>query len=492
MPKPDTSDSEMGLGEEAYGLKREIGVYGSFSMGYSDVGADIYVALGILALYAQAAAPIALLIAAVTYVTTGLTYAELASRYPVAGGGNYYATKAFGPIHGFMAGWGLMLDYTIDIALFGLATSGYVGAIVKTFFGTSVPLQQPYYGLIGASVIVVLMVLNIFGISYSSKLNEAVTAVSLATISILIIIGLYSAFMSDSFMNWTSQITPSLLTSQNFAYGITLAMASYIGIESISQAAEETKKPSKVIPKATKLSIVSVLVIALSLSFLTVSLIPWQVAASSPENPLYVLSSAYPVIGGILSIWVAFMGIWICTVSTNTGVVGVSRVTFSMGRLGLLPKEMARISRRFRTPYVTIITFSLIAILLILVNIFLPSAELLNLVASIYNFGALVAYMYVNLSAIKLRLEEQSNGYYRSPLNISILYRGRKVKISLIPIIGFVSCSAIWLILILLHPLGRELGVIWFMVGLLIFLLYRRKRGSTLLAAKKKIGQSNV
>jgi len=265
----------MGLGEEAYGLKREIGVYGSFSMGYSDVGADIYVALGILALYAQAAAPIALLIAAVTYVTTGLTYAELASKYPVAGGGNFYATKAFGPLHGFIAGWGLMLDYTVDVALFGLATSGYVGAIVKTFFGTSVLLQQPFYGILGALVILVLMILNIFGISYSSKLNEVVTALSLATIAILIGTGLYSAWLSNSFASWPGQITTSLLTSQNFAYGITLAMASYIGIESISQAAEETKKPSKVIPKATKLSIVSVLVIAVSLSFLTVTLIPW-------------------------------------------------------------------------------------------------------------------------------------------------------------------------------------------------------------------------
>jgi len=467
----------MGLGEEAYGLKREIGVFGSFSMGYSDVGADIYVALGILALYAQAAAPIALLIAAVTYVTTGLTYAELASKYPVAGGGNFYATKAFGPLHGFIAGWGLMLDYTIDIALFGLATSGYVGAVVKTFFGTSILLQQPFYGILGALVILVLMTLNIFGISYSSKLNETITALSLATISVLIGLGVYAALLSNSFVSWPGQITTNLLTSQNFAYGITLAMASYIGIESISQAAEETKKPSKVIPRATKLSIVSVLVIAVSLSFLTVTLLPWQVVAASPENPLYILSSAYPVIGGVLSVWVAFMGIWICTVSTNTGVVGVSRVTFSMGRLGLLPKSLARISRKFRTPYITIIVFSLVAVTLILVNILLSSAYLLNLIASIYNFGALVAYMYVNLSAVKLRLENGSDGGYKAPLNVPIKYKGKRVAISLIPVIGFVSCGIIWLILILLHSLGRELGIIWFAIGLVMFLFYRRKLG---------------
>lgn len=485
MPKPKTSDSELGLGEETYGLKREIGVYGSFSMGYSDVGADIYVALGILALYAQAAAPLALLVAAVTYVTTGLTYAELAARYPVAGGGNYYATKAFGPLNGFIAGWGLMLDYTIDIALFGLATSGYVGAVVNAFLGTDVTLHQPYYGIIAVVVIAILVVLNILGIGYSSKLNEIVTALSLATIAVLIVFGLYLALVTNAFSNWLPQITPSLLKSPNFAYGVTLAMASYIGIESISQAAEETKQPAKYIPKATKLSIIAVLIIAVTLSFLTVSLLPWQATASSPEDPLYVLAKVYPLVGGLLSVWVAFMGIWICTVSTNTGIIGVSRVTFSMGRLSLMPSWMARISKKYRTPYVTIVIFSFCSVALILLNILLPSTTLLNLVASLYNFGALVAYMYVNLSAIKLRLLNGNENTYKSPLNIRFNYSGKKVSVSLIPILGFLSCLVIWVVLVLSHPLGRLLGLAWFLAGLLFYLLYRRARGLSILSAVK-------
>jgi APA family basic amino acid/polyamine antiporter len=153
-----------------------------------------------------------------------------------------------------------------------------------------------------------------------------------------------------------------------------------------------------------------------------------------------------------------------------------------MGRLGLLPRSMARISRRFRTPYITIIIFSLIAILIILVNLLLPSAYLLNLVASIYNFGALVAYMYVNLSAIKLRLEDTGNGSYKSPMNIPLNYRGNRVSISLTSIIGFISCGIIWLILISLHSLGRELGIIWFGIGIVMFLAYRKKLGLPLLS----------
>src|SRR3989442_11470418 len=95
-------------------------------MGYADVGADIYVVLGVIALFAGVVSPLAFAIAATTYVCTGLCYAELATAYPVAGGGQYYSLKAFGRIHGFVAGWGLMLGYTIDNALLSPSAVGYL------------------------------------------------------------------------------------------------------------------------------------------------------------------------------------------------------------------------------------------------------------------------------------------------------------------------------------------------------------------------------
>ncbi|MBS7626964.1 hypothetical protein KEJ51_08050, partial [Candidatus Bathyarchaeota archaeon] len=81
--------------EEEHSLKRDVGWYGSFCMGYADVGADIYVALGLVAFYAAGASPVAFAIASVTYICTGLAYAELASVYPYAGGAHIYAMKAF-------------------------------------------------------------------------------------------------------------------------------------------------------------------------------------------------------------------------------------------------------------------------------------------------------------------------------------------------------------------------------------------------------------
>src|SRR5207247_11404861 len=187
---------------------------------------------------------------------------------------------------------------------------------------------------------------------------------------------------------------------------ISLVTASYIGIESISQAAEVTKRTAQVIPKAPKAAIASVVVVAIALSLLSVTIIPWQAVANNSQAPAITLASNLPIIGGVFAVWVALMGTLVCYVSTNTGVIGVSRVMYSMGRLALRPRGFSKVSSRYRTPYVTITIFTVIASLLLAVYIALPGADLLDLITSIYNFGALVAYMYVNAAAIVLCVRE--------------------------------------------------------------------------------------
>src|SRR2546426_10552977 len=91
------------LAEEEQTLKRDVGWYGSFSMGYADVGADVFIALGLVALYAGGRAPLAFLVAAITYVSTGLAYAELATTYPYAGGGPHSPVKDFHHLTGLVA-----------------------------------------------------------------------------------------------------------------------------------------------------------------------------------------------------------------------------------------------------------------------------------------------------------------------------------------------------------------------------------------------------
>ena len=108
------------------GLRRAVGVWGSYTWGYADVGADVYVALGIVMAAAQGATNVAFLFAGLVYVMVGLAYTELAAAYPMAGGGQFYVLRGLGDLWGFVAGWAVLLDFTIDISLFALASVGYI------------------------------------------------------------------------------------------------------------------------------------------------------------------------------------------------------------------------------------------------------------------------------------------------------------------------------------------------------------------------------
>src|SRR5947209_14298199 len=107
-------------------LRRSVTIWGSYSWGYADVGADIYVALGLVLAASEGLANVAFLVAGLIYVTVGLAYTELSAMYPLAGGGQLFVLRGLGDFWGFVAGWAVLLDFTIDIALFAYASAGYI------------------------------------------------------------------------------------------------------------------------------------------------------------------------------------------------------------------------------------------------------------------------------------------------------------------------------------------------------------------------------
>src|SRR5512139_3626650 len=111
-------------------LRRDVTIWGSYMWGYADVGADIYAALGIVIAAAMGMAPLAFALAGTVYVMIGLAFTELASSYPVAGGGQYYSLRGLGDFWGYIAGIALLFSYTIDIALFAVASTGYINFFI--------------------------------------------------------------------------------------------------------------------------------------------------------------------------------------------------------------------------------------------------------------------------------------------------------------------------------------------------------------------------
>jgi APA family basic amino acid/polyamine antiporter len=467
-------------------------------MGYADVGADIYVAIGLVALFAGGASPLAFLIASVTYIATGLAYSELATTYPYAGGAQIYAMKAFNDLFGFIAGWAVMLDYTVDMALFSLASAGYLSYFVPSLRSGHILLQLmgmklavPHLGIVAGVMVAFLLLINIIGIRESSFFNEVLVSFDLIIEAVILVTGLLLAFSLARFLGQIPVVgspqphatiaysLPSLgFQEQNFIYGITIAMTSFIGIESIAQAAEETKRPDKWIPRANKLSIISVVVFAVGLSAVSMGMLGWQDLAAARSDPIRAIAAQIPTIGPYLAPIVAVTGFAICYVSTNTGVIGVSRIVFSMGRYDLLPRWFYKVHARFKTPFRTIIVFGVIGIALAMVGE-------LTFVADLYNYGALLSYVLVNICLIVLRNKEP--GAFRAwkvPGTITIRIRERSYYIPAISAIGAVSCAILWSLILTFHEGGRILGTAWVLVGIVGFVALRRMKRMPVLTAE--------
>jgi len=471
--------------EESEKLRREIGFLGAFSMGFADVGADVFLAIGIVTLYAAGYAPFSFLIASICYITTGLVYAELASLYPYAGGGQVYGMRAGGDILGFLVGWAILLDYVLDIGLFSIASAGYLAFIfpeLHDYITINLGVFEfttPYIGVTAFIMVLFLIGINLIGIKESSKFNELLVIVTVFTeVSILILAFLF-AFSPERFIEQLNFLgNPDHqehvfytglwdIQTENFIYGITLAMSSFIGIESIAQAAEETRNPWKYLPRSFKYSIITVLVFTLSFSILGLGVLGWEGLANSIYNPIAQITSRIPVIGRYMALAVAFVAFSITLVSTNTGVIGVSRVTYSMSRFKLIPAVFSRLHKKRAVPYVSIIFFGLIGGSLALTGN-------LEMVAGLYNFGALLSYILVNYSHIRLRqVDIESYRPWKTPINIQ--FRGK--EISIVAVIGLIATASLFTLVVIYHPMGRLLGTLWVVAGFILFLSYRVYKG---------------
>ncbi len=459
-------------------LKRDIGWLGSFAIGYGDVGADIFLALGVVFLYAAGAAPFAFMIAAAVYVLVGLTYAELSSVYPYAGGSQVFALRGLNSLFGFLAGWALMLDYVICISLFSLAAAGYLKFLLPELYTLNLGISP--LGLIALVLVMSLLLINYVGIKYSTSFTTMLVVFGLVIEAIILLLGFTLLFNTETMLHQLNIFgNPKVLSEveyffpgstqfNNFVYGITVAIASFIGIESISQAAEETRKPYKWIPKAAKLTILAVMLSVLLFAFLASGSMSWETIAISYENSVAVLTSKFPVIGPSFSTIVAITAFILCYASANTGVIGISRLMASMGKFRLMPRWFYHIHPVFRTPTRTLLIFGCIGALLALIGD-------IPFVVSLYNFGALLSYMILMASFIRLRMVDRD--VYRPwkvPLNISLKFRGKVVELPLVGLIGLPATFILWLLVVILHPNGRLFGFIWVAIGLALYVFYRK------------------
>jgi len=446
-------------------LRRVLGIPAVFSAGYGNVGSSIYYALGIVALVAMGATPVALGIAGILFIFTALTYAEGTAALPEAGGSASFARHGFNDLAGFVAGWALMLSYIVTISISAFTIPPYLGYFWEPF------KDSPTIGTIASmGIVIFLMSINVIGIKETSFINISATILDITTQVSLVVIGFIllfnpSVLIHRIFDNWPAP--------ENLILGIALAAIAYTGIETMSQMAEETRQPEKRVPRALVMMIVAVLVIFAGISLVSLSAMsPQELASEWSRDPVAGIAAKLPVelISNVLKPLIAILAGTILLIATNAGLIGISRLAFSLGRHKLVPPALSRVHPRFKTPYISIILFSIVAILILIPSFF--EADVFKNMGALYAVGSLLAFMFAHASIISLRIRKPE---LPRPFKLGWNLKVKRREIPMSAILGLIALTIIWVIILITQPYSRWVGLAWMVCGLIIYYLYRRR-----------------
>jgi APA family basic amino acid/polyamine antiporter len=461
------------------GLERVLGTGALFSTAYGNVGSSIYYALGLVAIFALGMTPVVFLIAGLIFAATAATYTEATTMYPEAGGSSSFARRAFNEFWSFFAAWGQMLNYIITVAI----SAFFVPHYLAVFWS---PLGESPADIVGGIVVVLLLVaLNVVGARESAGLNVFLALADFMTQVALVIIGLVLVFSPDTLVNnidlWTSPTLP------DFLIAIPVGMVAYTGIETISNMAEEARDYGKTIPRAMGGVVVAVVAIYAFLPAVALSAMPvvngeTQLALPKDEGGY----STDPVLGvvahldlgalqGAAEIYVGILAATILFIATNAGLIGVSRLTYSMGQYRQLPERIRVLHPKFRTPYVAIILFGLVACVTILPG----QADFLG---TIYAFGAMLSFTIAHMSVIALRVKHPDiERPWRGPGTLRV--RGKELP--LFAVFGGLGTAIAFVVVTVLNIETLIAGAVWLGIGITTYVLFRRQQGLSLTETHK-------
>jgi APA family basic amino acid/polyamine antiporter len=464
-------------------LSRVHGVGALFSAAYGNVGSSIYYALGVTAAFALGLTPIAFVISGLIFAATAATYAEATVMFPEAGGSSSFARHAFNEFVSFVAAWGQMLNYTITVAISAFFVPHYL-AVFWPWLGHS-----PGDVIGGAALVVGLAALNIRGTEESSKLNLILAIADLCTQVVLVGIGIVLVLSPHILVdNVHLGVAPSW---SDFALGIAVGMIAYTGIETISNMAEEAKDAARTIPRSVGYVVAAVLGLYLLIPIVALSAMP--VVHDAVGNGYHTaLGSKYaddPILGivenlglssgptEILRYYVGILAAVILLIATNAGLIGVSRLTYSMGQHRQLPEGLRQVHPKYRTPYIAIIIFAGVAIITLL-----PGKT--NFLATLYSFGAMLSFTIAHIAVIQLRRKyPDEERTWKPPLNVHAF----GFDVPLTAVLGGLGTFAAWIVVMVLYPTTLLVGIIWMLLGITVYILYRRNQGLPLTRTVKVV-----
>ncbi len=361
-------------------LDRTLGMYSSLMISIGTmIGSAIFVLAGTSYATAGPGASLAIFLAGIAAVFTGLSFAELVTVVPKAGGGYVYVKEATGNnIIGFICGWGFWLGYAMSCGLFALGFGNFVHYIFPF-----IPQMATAYVLV-----VYVAFTNIRGTKSSGNLQNIITTVLIALLALYVVVGVFHIDMGNQ-KPYTPFGMSGVFNAMGFLY------MTYIGYGLITTASEEVIEPEKTIPKAILISIAAVIVIKTSVFFIGSGILPWnELVPGVTDTPM--IDTAMKIGGRFGGYLFAFAGILATLSSINTAVMASSRTSFAMARDNRLPGIFKTVNRRTKTPVVSIVATSVIVV----VAVSIRDLEHISTVTSIFS---LTGYSLVNVALIIFR-----------------------------------------------------------------------------------------
>jgi APA family basic amino acid/polyamine antiporter len=451
-------------------IAHRLGEPALFAITLSTVVSAIFVSLGVVGGRALGLTPLVYLLAAVFFAVTMATYVEGSSLHIERGGASTFARYAFDEFWSFVAGWAILLDYLIVMAIGAVVISEYL-----TVFWSELDEGVLPEVIAGGALLFVAMS-NIRGLS-AHRIGSVLrlSVVSIAVLAVVSLIGLAQYWDPGSISSSIDLGTAPRWKDLIFACGIATVIA--IGVEAASGLAGEIRVGRRGLRRVVLVTIGLTVVLSLLVSVAALMATPvvgdrTALGGTYIEAPVLAIVSSYEpgVVLDVSRYVVGATAAALLLAAMNGQMLGLARLAYSLATNRQIPSAVGRLQRRRGTPYITISLAALIAFALALPHD-------LDFLAGVFAFGALIAFSIAHLAVIRLRFREPDRpSAFRVPLSITV----RGARVPLPAVFGALISVFVWVSIVIYHEGARVIGAGWMAVGMTLYVVYRRGQGKSL------------
>lgn len=449
-------------------LSRTLGFFDVTMIGVGAmIGAGIFVLTGIAAGEAGPALVLAFLLNGIVTTFTALSYAELGSCFPEAGGGYLWVKEGLGNTQGFLAGWMSWFAHAVACSLYGLGFGAFAVELLGAAFpnaewihGSSMTLVQVFMVV----VVIAFSYLNFRGASETGAVGNIITVAKVIILGVFVFVGIRAMIISPNFDVFTDSFLPNGITGVFAAMGLTFI--AFEGYEIIAQSGEEVKDPKRNVPRAIFASLIIVVIIYILVAFVAIGAV--QVPAEAGNIPIWeyleqrgelaIAGAAEGLMPGWGGILILISGLASTMSALNATIYSSSRVSFAMGRDNNLPAVFGRIHAQMRTPHYAV---AISAVLVIIMALSLPIDEVAKAADVMFLF--MFAQVNVTVMTMRRRRPDLDRGYF----------------VPFFPwpaVIGVVTNLALAIFVAVETGRVGILTLVWIIVGILLYQGYFRQK----------------